>query len=245
MSLPRLEPHLGEVALLPLRPRAKGKRHSCRFPPTGAIICRVMNAPPEIPAPSFFCRHAEVSATRANLPHWEQCGTTCYATFRLADSLPNEKLSSLREERSAWLARHPEPWDGATTAEYRNEFDGRVQKWLDAGYGSCIMKDTSCRLVVESVLRRFDRIRYILYAFVVMPNHVHILFTPLAGQTISSLLRQWKGVSAHKLNTLREMHGTVWQKESWDTLVRNQCHFQNILTYIHANDPAKAWSAYK
>ena len=252
MSLPRRGaaprgPHLGGD-------RTSGKRRSRRFATPGpscplyphdAIIYRVMNASSEIPAPSFFCRHAEVSATRANLPHWEQCGATCYATFRLADSLPNEKLAVLREERSAWLALHPEPWDDATTAEYRNEFDGRVQKWLDAGYGSCIMKDTSCRQIVESVLRRFDRIRYILYAFVVMPNHVHILFTPLPGQTASSLLRQWKGVSAHELNTLRKTRGTVWQKESWDTLVRNQFHFQNILTYIHANDPAKAWSAYR
>jgi len=203
-----------------------------------------MSTPPDIPAPSFFCRHAEVNTTRANLPHWEQCGITYYITFRLADSLPNEKLTSLRDERSAWLACHPEPWDDATAAEYRNEFDGRVQKWLDAGYGSCIMKDASCRQIVENVLRRFDRIRYVLYAFVVMPNHVHVLFAPLAGQTSAGLLRQWKGVSAHELNTLRETRGVVWQKESWDTLVRNQRHFQNILTYIHANDPVKAWSVY-
>ena len=80
--------------------------------------------------------------------------------------------------------------------------------------------------------------------YVIMPNHVHILFTPLPGQTASSLLRQWKGVSAHELNTLRKTHGVVWQKESWDTLVRGPRHFQNILTYIHANDPANAWSVY-
>ena len=203
-----------------------------------------MSTPPDIPAPSFFCRHAEVNTTRANLPHWERCGITYYITFRLADSLPNEKLAFLREERSAWFARHPEPWDDATTAEYRKEFDGRVQKWLDAGYGSCIMKDASCRQIVENVLRRFDRIRYVLYAFVVMPNHVHVLFAPSAGQTAAGLLRQWKGVSAHELNMLRETRGIVWQKESWDTLVRNHRHFQNILTYIHANDPVKAWSVY-
>ena len=204
-----------------------------------------MDDVPEIPTPSFFCRFADMKATRANLPHWEQRGVACFATFRLADALPSGKLDALRAERNAWLASHPEPWDSATVAEYRNRFDGQIQKWLDAGHGSCIMSDAASRKIVEGILRRFDRTRYVLYAFVVMPNHVHVLFTPTADQTISALLQQWKGVSARELNRARGTHGVVWQKESWDTLVRNQRHFDNIVRYIQGNDPVKAWTVFE
>ena len=196
------------------------------------------------PPPSFFCPQADTDVTHANLPHWEQQGVTCFATFRLSDSLPQGRLEALRTERNEWLARHPEPWDDATIVEYRTAFDGQVQMWLDSGYGNCIFSDEHTRQIVGNVLCRFDRIRYVLYAFVVMPNHVHVLFTPLAGQTVSGLLRQWKGVSAHEINAKRGTHGVIWQKESWDTLVRNQRHFDTVLNYIRGNDLSKAWSVY-
>lgn len=212
------------------------------------ILSAIMNNSPSpaspIPPPAFFCSQADTNVTQANLPHWEQQGVTCFTTFRLADSLPQGKLDALRAERAEWLDAHPEPWDNVTIVEYRTKFDGQVQKWLDSGYGSCILNDTSTRRIVETVLRRFDRIRYILYAFVIMPNHVHVLFTPIAGQTISTLMRQWKGVSAHEINRSRGMAGIIWQKESWDTLIRNQRHFDSILCYIKSNDTAKAWSVY-
>ena len=196
------------------------------------------------PPPSFFCPQADTDVTHANLPHWEQQGVTCFATFRLSDSLPQGRLEALRTERNEWFARHPEPWDDATIVEYRTAFDGQVQMWLDSGYGSCIFSDEHTRQIVENVLCRFDRIRYVLYAFTVMPNHVHVLFTPLAGQTVSGLLRQWKGVSAHEINAMRGTHDVIWQKESWDTLVRNQRHFDTVLNYIRGNDLSKAWSVY-
>ena len=196
------------------------------------------------PPPSFFCRLADTSTTRANLPHWEQRGVTCFVTFRLADSLPKGKLDALGVARDEWLAQHPAPWDDATAAEYRNEFDGRVQAWLDAGHGRCILKEDPARQIVERVLRRFDRVRYVLHAFVVMPNHAHVLFTPLGNNAVSAILRQWKGVSAHEINALRGTHGTIWQKESWDTLVRSQQHFDNVLRYMRGTDTTKAWSVY-
>ena len=43
---------------------------------------------------------------------------------------------------------------------------------------------------------------------------------------------------------LAQTHGVIWQKESWDTLVQNQRHFDTVLNYIRGNDLSKAWSVY-
>ncbi len=91
---------------------------------------------------------------------------------------------------------------------------------------------------------RFDRSRYVVYALVVMPNHVHVLFMPLAGWSITEILKGWKGVSARALNAATGAVGTFWQKESWDHCVRSAAQFRKFLNYIRSNDSAIAYSAY-
>ncbi len=67
---------------------------------------------PSITAPlrtaQFLSQEKVIERTRHHLPHWKQDGTTCFVTFRLADSLPQEKLWQLRDERNVWMAAHPE-----------------------------------------------------------------------------------------------------------------------------------------
>ena len=197
------------------------------------------------PAPNFYSGRGIVMATHANLPHWNKAITASFVTFRLADSLPQEKLLRLQESRTAWLAVHPQPWDEATAREYFGNFSEPVQGWLDAGYGSCVLKDESCRQIVEDALWHFAGERYHLYAYVVMPNHVHVLFMPTEGRILSRIVADWKSFTAHKINELRGTDGTVWQKESFDTLIRSQRHFQTVIIYIRKNDLMRAWVAYQ
>ena len=184
-----------------------------------------------------------VLSTRANLPHWNKALTASFVTFRLVDSLPQEKLQKLEESRSVWLVAHPQPWDESTAREYYLTFDGRIQDWLDAGYGSCVLQNAVSRQIVENALWHFAGERYALYAYVVMPNHVHVLFMPSDGQTLSGTVASWKKFTARHLNDALGKTGAVWQKESFDTLVRSERHFQTIVGYIKRNDPAKAWVA--
>ena len=202
-------------------------------------------ASPGVPAPRFFSRFASTACTEANLPHWDQDGVTCFVTFRLADSLPREKLLPFLDARDSWLKAHPGPWDENTAREYAETFDGVAERWLDEGYGSCILGEAASRRFVEEALRHFDGQRYVLYAYVVMPNHVHALFMPNKGEPISKILHSWKSYTAHHLHTDAMGERAVWQKESWDRLVRNAEHFNRILKYIKSNNPALAWSAYE
>src|SRR5947209_703893 len=68
---------------------------------------------------------AETHRTHRRLPHWTQKGTTYYITFRLADSLPQEKLKQWMAERAIWLKFHPEPWSEKNWEEYDDRFGQR------------------------------------------------------------------------------------------------------------------------
>ena len=64
----------------------------------------------QLEAAHFFNPYAAIDMREATLPHWRQEGVTYFVTFRLADSLPAEKIDPWRRERQEWLNKHPEPW---------------------------------------------------------------------------------------------------------------------------------------
>jgi len=105
------------------------------------------------------------------------------------------------------------------------------------------LKDERARAVVEDALLHFNGLHHVVYAYVVMPNHVHVLFMPL-GESSAGVLHGWKSYSATMVNRLHKSSGAFWQKESWDHLVRNERQFAKFVKYINANDPDNAWSAY-
>src|ERR1700730_4323922 len=76
-----------------------------------------------------------------HLPHWRQAGATYFVTFRLNDSLPQIKLDELANLRSEWERRHPPPWTKATLEELDRQIVERVERWLDQGMGSCVLKN--------------------------------------------------------------------------------------------------------
>ena len=195
-------------------------------------------ASPNPPGTRFFSQTAPVDRMRHNLPHWEQSGTTCFATFRLADSLPADKLEELRDTRARWIAAHPSPLSPSDAEEYRVRFEETAERWLDAGHGECLLRAPEARRAVEEAVRHFDGVRYALHAFVVMPNHVHVLFTPAQDVSLSKILHSWKSFSAKAVNGALGRAGTVWEKESWDRFIRNRRHFGRTLDYIRANPGA-------
>ena len=197
------------------------------------------------PHPNYYTGYGDVAVTRANLPHWSKAQTTTFVTFRLADSLPQEKLLRLQQERADWIASHPQPWDDETQQAFRSIFYGPVQKWLDAGFGCCLLRDPRSQRIVEDTLWHFADTRYALYAYVIMPNHVHVLLMPTSDHNITDIISSIKRFSARHINEVFGREGPLWQKESFDTLVRSEQHFQTIVRYIRQNNPKRAWSAYQ
>ncbi len=187
----------------------------------------------------FFDPFAPVEIYRRNLPHWRQGGVTYFVTFRLADSLPQEKLEELKIEREKWLKTHHEPLSKKDKQEYWRLFSKKVEDWLDAGIGSCVLRDPKVAKIVADALLHFDGERYKLGEWVVMPNHVHLLVTPKNGHELTDILHSWKSFSANEINELLGLSGQLWQHESFDHIVRSQEELERIEQYIRDN-PKKA-----
>ena len=190
---------------------------------------------------SFYDEESPVDRKQgANLPHWNQAGAIYFVTFRLADSLPQEKLKIYSQEREFWLANNPEPHSLEQNAEYYERFPKRLQEWLDAGYGSMILKDPMTNRIVTDAIRHFDGNRYTLDEFVVAANHVHALLTPHEGHELGQILHSWKSFTAKEILKLPVASGlstnpNVWQKESWDHIVRSERSLEKFREYIRAH----------
>jgi len=183
-----------------------------------------------------------VSKTQRNLPHWtsEHPCTIYWLTFRLADSIPQDKLTAWRTEFEAWAKRHPQPWDERTWEEYNERFGDRFEKWLDAGMGSCALARPDVRERVRECLTFFDGMRLRIHAAVIMPTHAHCLLEPLEkGFELSGWLRGIKSRSAQQVNKLLGRKGKFWQDESYDHLVRSEAQYAHYMRYTQEN-PVRA-----
>ena len=176
-----------------------------------------------------------VSKSRRHLPHWEQPDCTFFVTFRLADSLPQGKLDEIKAERELWLQAHLEPWSQAEWDDYDNRFGERIQQWLDAGHGSCVLATDSIARIVEDALQHFDGERHVLDALVVMPNHVHVILKPVHGWTLPKVEHSWKSFTAHAVNQALARTGTFWMEESFDRIVRSVEQLGYYQRYIREN----------
>jgi hypothetical protein len=140
-------------------------------------------------------------------------------TFRLADALPQNKLRELAALRDQWLCKVSIV--GQSTAlsydalprdeEFSRTTMERVERWLDEGQGSCLLSDPAAAKEVERCLRHEDGKRYDLIAFVVMPNHVHLLARPYSDSSfpLERLEQGWKSFSARAINLQRGVTGTL------------------------------------
>jgi REP element-mobilizing transposase RayT len=171
--------------------------------------------------------------SRGYLPHFESPEATQHVTFHLADSLPKSVLLRLESELK-------------TLSEEKRDAERRkrIDAWIDAGHGSCILRNPAIAEMMQQSLLSFDARRYGLLAWVVMPNHVHALLEPLNGWTIAKVVGSWKKFTASKIYDHHQRTGEgpsspIWHREYWDRYIRNQKHFEQAIEYIHQN-PVKA-----
>lgn len=99
-----------------------------------------------------------------------------------------------------------------------------------------------CIFVVESYARLFLKTlyhyrregRFQLHAFVVMPDHVHLLITPASDITLERAMQFIKGGYSHAVG-LEISHREIWQKGFTDHRIRNAQDFAGHVVYIHQN----------
>ncbi len=92
-------------------------------------------------------------------------------------------------------------------------------------------------MVVDAIYYRDPR-SYRLHAFVVMPNHVHLLVTPL--EAVSTVMQSLKRFTARKGNGMLGLTGQpFWQDESYDRVAGDDREFDGMAHYIEWN-PVRA-----
>ncbi len=170
-----------------------------------------------------------------NLPHWHQSGKMQFVTFRLGDSLPQNKNQDIKKIRVQFEENHKRPWDEKVTKLYHSMVGPVCEKLLDNGYGSCILRDPEVRRYLTDSFFFRDGKRYDLWAYVIMPNHVHVLMSDLLGEDINIILKSIKQYSANRMNKHLHRRGDVWMHNNFDRMVRSGVHFEYCLDYILAN----------
>ena len=98
----------------------------------------------------------------------------------------------------------------------------------------------NCLSIVKEVVEYEDQRRIQLWGGCIMPDHVHIAMHRLeiergTWHDVSQVLKSIKGVSARRINPLLGTSGSVWQKESYDRLVRDVKEFHDTRHYIWMN----------
>jgi putative transposase len=183
-----------------------------------------------------------------NLPHIQPPGATYFITFRLAGSIPASKLAELHEEAhriQVELARAAggSEYDERRYLEQRRLF-ARWDDLLDGPGGPQWLADPAVAAMVVESLVHLEGKQYELVAYCIMPNHVHLVITPLRNpngvlHSLAHIMHSLKGFTARRGNALLGRSGSFWQHESYDHYVRDPSELERIVAYVVSN-PVKA-----
>lgn len=192
----------------------------------------------------------EFFVVERGLPHRAQAGVVCFMTYRTRDSLPSAVVERCLREREDLLRKYGIDPAGNWRAELnrlkpavRHQVQWAVsERWdnaLDDCHGSCVLKRPELSKIVADNLRHLNGTDYELMDFVVMPNHVHVLASFHAPESMLKRAAAWRRYQAREINRVLGESGHFWQEDGFDHLVRNPEQFEHYRRYI-ANNPIKA-----
>jgi len=166
--------------------------------------------------------------SRGYLPHFSGGATPQSITIRLFDSLPQVLLDRWTYELSF---DRPE--------EREAELRRRIEAHLDKGIGSCWLANPVIANLIQDALLYFDDERYNLNCWTVMPNHVHLIISPLTRFSLTRIMHSLKSFTANEANKVLRRRGTFWMPDYFDRYIRDERHFAAAVAYIE-NNPVKA-----
>lgn len=165
--------------------------------------------------------------TRGYLPHLD-APVPQFLTWRLDDAVPASAV-----ER--WKAETLHEADEGRVRRLNRQ----IESYADEGHGECLLRDPRAARIVQESLFHDHRRRYELLAWVVMPNHVHVVLEPLPGQRLGRIVQAIKGVTSKRIGALRGLEGRLWQPDYFDRVVRDIGHLERLRRYLEWN-PVKA-----
>jgi len=196
-----------------------------------------------------FYRHA--------LPHFQQPGQAYFVTWCLNDAIPPKALveftDKLHEIHSQILLLSNRNGDPVVLDTLKSEFNLTRKIYLKAFDDLLHLQERSVvnlakdsnRTIVMNALAYWEGKRIENYAYCIMSNHVHWVFRVFhndeKGNTVylQDILQSVKRYSATTINKIEGVSGSLWQKESYDTTIRDDIHLYTAIDYT-INNPVKA-----
>jgi REP element-mobilizing transposase RayT len=194
---------------------------------------------------------------RRNLPHYQQLGYVYFITARLAGTIPRSVYEKIRKNYSKELVK---------VSGYKNltkrrrlyyelqeksfqTYDSILDKSM---YGEKWLSDKPVASLLKKSLHFRDEKEYELYAYTIMPNHIHLIIKPILLSKsesasnrdenkfiVTKIIGNFKKFTGREANKILKRSGQFWQHESYDHLIRGVRELQKLTEYI-LNNPVKA-----
>lgn len=182
----------------------------------------------------FLEKSKHVDIWGHKMPHWFQAHKTMFVTFRLADSLPHHIIEEYLADRA--MMREESKAIGNKPRKYYDEkMEHKMESWLNNGHGSCVLGNENVRQIVVGALRHYNYREYLLHSFIVMPNHLHILLSPLTDKPINNIIGRIKGFTSFEIKKMLGIDNEIWQQGMFDRIVRSDDEFKKYVDYIRNN----------
>jgi len=156
--------------------------------------------------------------SRGYLPHYDGDAVQ-HLVFGLADAAPARAVRNVTN----------------TAPQERHE---AFEAMFDVGHGGRILANPRAADIVQRALLYFDAERYCLLGWCVMPTHVHALIEIRASWPMASVMHSWKSFTANAVNQCLGRTGSLWGREYFDRMVRDDDHLEVVRNYIENNPVA-------
>ncbi|MFA6139071.1 MAG: transposase [Sulfurimonas sp.] len=153
--------------------------------------------------------------THTHIPHIDALGHYQFVTFRTNESLDDYVSKILNEQNLKSSIR-----------QYK------IDTYLDGSINGAYLNNNALEYLYNFLKSLNDDI-YELISFVIMPNHVHLLFKQISS--LQDTIRIIKSKSARDINKLLKINGKFWASEYYDKVIRDEEHFVQVYEYIKNN----------
>ena len=185
---------------------------------------------------------------KRNLPHYQPQNGIFFITTRLAFSLPEKVKIKLRMEKEYYSKTILKLKTKKEVLQFQREFHKYYFDYFDSfldKYESTInwLSNPEIATIIKDNLHYWDSKRYILFAYCIMSNHIHIVLKPLeieANQyeSLSKIMFGLKSYTANKCNKILNRKGQFWTAESYDHYIRDYNELAKTIDYT-INNPVQ------
>jgi len=169
-----------------------------------------------------------VQNTRRKLPHIQLPDSILFITWRLAFDLPKHSKGDVSDIESSFL-------------EAFSQYDSLLDKSESARID--ISREPYLSITKQAI-HHYAGKRYELYAFCIMPNHLHLIVKPMLKDitnyySLNEITLSIKSYTAHAIKKFNKHIDKVWQTESYDHVIRDEKELLKLLEYV-INNPVEA-----